>query len=142
MGCDIHLFTEVKLAGKWHTYSTPDIDRWYALFEKMAGVRGDESNAIAPPRGLPADISAVAAWEADNWSLDGHSHSWLNAAEIAELCEWAEAQRKLHHPEGWRSWEMDSVGYLCGNGWSSFHKYPEHREPGLEDIRWIFWFDN
>jgi hypothetical protein len=142
MGCDIHLFTEVKINGTWYAYSHPRITRWYELFEKMAGVRGDVSNAIAPPRGLPADMSAVVKWSAERWVSDGHSHSLLDSREIAELIDWREGKLQKRSDRASLSWEWDELGYLDGNGWDKWHKYPGNHPKGIEDIRWVFWFDN
>ena len=134
MGCDIHAFFEVKLKSKWHCYTQPNIARDYRLFGKMAGVRGDGRAAIAPGRGLPADISAVVQFEANHWEGDGHSHSWLTSPEIAELSEW------LTHEGG--DMETDWGCYLVGNSFEDFEKYPAERPPGLEGVRLVFWFDN
>lgn len=65
MGCDIHMYVEYRKKGKrtWRSFGgriTPC--RWYAMFEKLAGVRGDESKAIVSPRGYPDD----AGWEAQS----------------------------------------------------------------------------
>jgi hypothetical protein len=139
MGCDIHLFTEIKIAGQWHTYSQPCIARCYQLFEKMAGVRGNVENAIASPRGLPANVSAVVKWAANRWASDGHSHSWLNAKEIAELIDWYDRNSQRSDALGW---EWRELGYLDENGWGDWHNYPRDRAEGIEDIRWVFWFDN
>ena len=110
----------------------PDCNRNYALFERMAGVRGDESNAIAAPRGIPKDATKLTKFDAKHWGSDGHSHSWLSAAEITGLRKWAD-DNGLESP-----WDR----YLFGNYYSGFTKYPEDRPNGLEDVRFVFWFDN
>jgi hypothetical protein len=135
MGCDIHLFTEVKIDGVWHTYSHPHIQRNYALFEKMAGMRGNVANAISAPKGLPDDLSVVARYSANRWGNDGHSHSWFDAKEVAEIVAW-------YAGSGWtRDWEVDHLGFLEGNGWDAPHKFGEY-PPGIQAIRWVFWFDS
>lgn len=74
MGCDCHAHVEIKINGKWENYSTCRPRRNYALFAKMAGVRNyDEIVPIAPPRGLPSDISVVTKFDFDNWDSDGHT---------------------------------------------------------------------
>ena len=90
MGCDIHLHQEIKVDGKWEHYRACNVPRDYRLFCKMAGVRssschGEPNEPISTPRGVPGDISVVTKISLDRWSADGHSHSWLNAAEIAEV---------------------------------------------------------
>jgi len=91
MGCDIH--TSLVEVGKDKSYYWPiavDIlsHRNYALFEILAGVRGDESNAIVPPRGLPSWWRTPHSDNDDYLEgADGgdHSHSWLSIAELREV---------------------------------------------------------
>lgn len=146
MGCDIHSHFEVKINGKWEHYSTPDINRNYRLFEKMAGVRGSVSNAIAPPKGLPDDISLVTKVAANQMGLDGHTHSWLSSSEFKEVYYFHKAlydQDTREDSTKW--WEVDvaQYGYLFNNGFEDFEPgnsdiYPKE----LEDFRLVFWFDN
>lgn len=138
MGCDIHLHTEVKVNGKWLHYGAPSIARWYSLFEKMAGVRGQQVNAIAAPKGLPDDISDLTALEFKRWEGDAHSMSWLSVEEIAQLEDWYKEATKdakeYTYPE--KQW-----GYLFSSSWGGLHKYKEAPD-GVEDARFVFWFDN
>ena len=139
MGCDIHLHSEIKVNGKWLHYDQPDCDRNYELFEKMAGVRGENKNAIAAPRGLPEDASDTTNFESDHWDSDGHSHSWLSAAEIHQLAEWYREEFKGRDKDNfWPKWDR----WLCGNCYSDFVRYPESRPKEIEDVRFVFWFDN
>ena len=143
MGCDIHFFSEVKLAdGQWYCYGSPDLSRNYALFGKMAGVRCPANiMPIAEPRGLPDDCSVVVRWASDDYGEDGHSHSYLTASEIAELEDWWREKYKdapgmrAHFPE--IEW-----GYLNGNSWGGFMRWPSEAPDGLMDVRFVFWFDN
>ena len=135
MGCDIHMHAEIKIKGKWEHYDQPNAYRDYALFEKMAGVRGDVKNAIVPPRGIPDDATTTTKFDCERWDSDGHSHSWLNAGEIAQLRDWWEKQGHEWKYDTWDQW-------LFGNNYSGFVKYPTDRVKGLEDVRFIFWFDN
>lgn len=143
MGCDIHLHQEIKIDGKWEHYRACDVPRYYRLFYKMAGVRGmsrdgEPVKPISSPRGVPDDVSVVTKVSLDRWKDDGHSHSWLNAAEIAELEDWLREQMV---GDAWKL-ERTYWGYLFGNSWGGFWKdrldYPEC----IEDIRFVFWFDN
>lgn len=140
MGCDIHLHTEVKINGVWHHYGAPSIDRSYQLFGKMAGVRGD-TEPVSPPKGLPPDMSPVTAFAYVQWDADAHTASWLNAEEIENVCTWAN-DRFSPTDKAWLDWETLEIGYLFGNSWSGYIRYPSDRPEGLEDIRWVFWFDN
>jgi len=145
MGCDIHAHFEIKVNGEWLHYDQPNLKRHYDLFARMANVRNsyrkEKIEPIAMPRGLPDDITKTTAFEADvYWGPDGHSHSWLSSEEIAELFEW---HKKLvgGYDRYWRI-EHDEWGYLCGNGWGSFHEYRDSYPKEIEDFRLVFWFDN
>lgn len=141
MGCDIHLHGELKISGKWEHYSHWNVGRNYGLFAKIAGVRNyQNTEPIAQPRGLPGDMSVVTQLDAKQWDRDSHSHGYLNAEEIAVLEMWAiencipaDQRWKFHH-EYW--------GYLFGNSWAGWSKYPSDRPEGVDDIRFVFWFDN
>lgn len=143
MGCDIHLHTEVKINGTWHHYSTPAVPRWYLLFARMANVRNYEDvEPIAEPRGLPQDATALTLFDAERWGPDGHSHSYLSAEEIAELVQWVKDKSEQFKFEFAPFWESNTFGFVFGNNWSGFSKYPADRPEGLEDVRFVFWFDN
>lgn len=153
MGCDIHLHTEVKIGGAWHHYSHPNVNRWYGLFTKMAGVRGvRDVTPISHPKGLPDLPSYLTALDAERWEQDGHSHSWLDAREIAEVHDWVQKVYDEHYDEGNYRYPEQQWGYLFNSGWDAFHKYKNadgsHNDsatsipPEIQDIRWVFWFDN
>jgi len=136
MGCDIHLHIELKINGKWEHFASPRIDRDYNLFEKMAGVRGLEQNAIVSPRGLPNDISTVTKIDVDRWGSDGHSHSWFGVDEIEELSGWKKVGDPLDlEYKILRTW-------LFGNSFSGFKKYRAEYPKEINDIRFVFWFDS
>lgn len=70
MGCDIHAYVEHRERDAdsktwWPFGGRINPGRNYDVFEKLAGVRGELSNAIVQPRGLPDDLS----WESsdDYW---------------------------------------------------------------------------
>lgn len=148
MGCDIHLHIEIRVNGIWHHYAAPYVQRWYALFERMAGVRGDVHNAIAPPRGLPDDATVVTKLASDDMGSDGHSHSWLSSAEVVVLDDWLGEQEEKLKPE-WPGYNLEHAilhTYLFENGFAGFVRYPKDgkrvRALGLADFRFVFWFDN
>ena len=134
MGCDIHLHTEIKVDGVWHHVATANFERNYALFNFLAGVRGD-GPGIAPCRGVPEDASLVTRMDCDHWGADGHSHSFLHSYEIPVVEDWLKDTADDLWPE--RQW-----GYFFGNSWGGFVKYPHKRPTGVEDVRFVFWFDN
>lgn len=138
MGCDIHFYREVKIDGKWRHYGECNIDRDYNLFAKMAGVRNyQELKPISQPKGLPEDVSFMTKFHYERQKEDWHSASWLDKYEITELYEW------LENRMGEKSWSLEREywGYLFGNGWN-LAKYPEDWPEDIEDIRFVFWFDN
>ena len=142
MGCDIHLFAEIKVNGVWHCHTVLDVRRNYELFNKMAGVRGDGLGVIAAPKGLPDDLSVVTQLYVEHWNEDGHTHSWLNAEEIYLLEEWMEEFGHTFRQFAGLPWTPDNLGYLFGSSYGAWHTYPNDRPDGIEDIRFVFWFDN
>jgi len=129
MGCDIHFFTEIKINGQWHTHSVPHINRDYNLFGKMAGVRGI-GPPIVQPKGMPDNPALITRLYADYWEGDAHNASWFDKDEIKQLEEWIEKEYSLI------SAEFDRWGFLFGNSYS----YSGDDE--VEDVRFVFWFDN
>lgn len=135
MGCDIHAHFEIKINGKWEHFSTPRINRNYELFAELANVRGKSKSCPLAKKGLPKDISIVTKICFDNWGEDGHSHSWLDAVGIEKSISFHKHLTDDHLIEH-KEW-----GYLCGNRWGGFLKYPESYSKEIEDIRLVFWFD-
>lgn len=142
MGCDIHLHIELKIDGEWHHYSAPSVDRSYPLFQLMADVRGawEELKPVSKPKGLPNDITKITELcsRRDNY----HDHSWLSAEEITILYERWQAWQIS---EGRKQWDNDldlpgKFSYFEGNSWIHFR--PGENLKGVEDIRFVFWFDN
>ncbi len=106
MGCDVHMFAEVKKDGSWQKVGKifkgwndkptdePYHHRNYDLFAILANVRngegfagidtGDGFMSIAMPRDLPLDVSAEIKKESDDWNGDGHSHSYFTVAELLQ----------------------------------------------------------
>jgi hypothetical protein len=63
MGCDIHCYVEFKEKDSthWHAFGGRiNPGRYYGIFTLMAGVRGNESEAMFQPRGLPSDVASEA----------------------------------------------------------------------------------
>jgi hypothetical protein len=142
VGCDIHMVLERRdheknrwvgidtfLGGKAGSYDAPycfarATSRNYRRFAQLAGVRGDGP----APLGLPADISETTDWMVRDWGADGHSHSWLPAADAARI---------FFETEWWKDKEPNAFQ----------KKWPESFYFGIEsehlgDFRLIFWFDN
>jgi hypothetical protein len=138
MGCDIHLHTEIKINGTWHHYTEPRVPRCYELFGLMAGVRGDNDPIVAP-KGFPDDSSEVSRLMFERDGPDAHTPSWIDAVEIKKLYKEIEKLPVKIYKYG-INWEI--FGYCTGNGWDAWVDYPNERAKWIEDIRWVFWFDN
>lgn len=147
MGCDIHLHTEIKINGQWIHHSEANVKRNYALFAKMAGVRNHYSFNILPiskPKGLPRDCSFLTRIIAESWEGDAHNHSWLGAKELYELEEFIKTSEKWFG-ENCLLWTHYNFPYLNGNTFGGFWEYPDSRIIAgipIEDVRFVFWFDN
>lgn len=141
MGCDIHLFVEVKVEDKWGAYNHPYIKNDYRLFSKMAGVRqctderGINIEPISKPRGVPDNVSFVTKLAIAKCGTDGHSHSWLSSKEALEVQEWYETLF-----DRTRIWHPPLFGYFFGNDIGYIDK--SLRDLGVKDCRIVFWFDN
>lgn len=97
MGCDIHAVIEYDQYEKeyakktdkpynrswWPFAERVDINRHYALFAKLAGVRNDGTiQPLSEPRGVPDDASHAYSDYAKEWDGDAHSHSYFDFSEL------------------------------------------------------------
>ena len=105
MGCDIHMYVEYKTSingemkwlngdywklNKYHAdegekkFELVELcgDRDYTLFGMLADVRRHDNEPISQPKGLPRDISETVSGENYEWGSDGHSHSYIDLAEL------------------------------------------------------------
>jgi len=111
MGCDIHIMVEARVSEKhdWISQDKWDSEgslvteiytgRSYSLFSILADVRngvgfagsdtGDGFVPISQPKGLPSDASGQVEKYADEWGVDGHSHSYLTLQEIDQY-DWTQ----------------------------------------------------
>jgi hypothetical protein len=150
MGCDIHFHIEVKMNGKWEHYGAPDIGRWYELFSILAGVRGS-GKPIVYPKGFPKDASVITKIDYDLWGRDAHTPSWLNSNEILKLEKWLEKRKEesISNPDTneWADYDLEYgilKTYFFGHSFTSWKKYDdiEYKPKEIEDVRFVFWFDN
>lgn len=141
MGCDIHLHIEIKTNGAWHHYAALMIERSYALFAKMAGVRTDTpSEAISAPRGIPEDVTEITKYDFTKWEADAHSASWFGIPDIMALEDWLKTESG---GMAGKSLEYSILRtYLFGNHFSTNVRWPEEKIDFVEDVRFVFWFDN
>jgi hypothetical protein len=114
MGCDIHLYLEEKIDGKWKCLDkfTEDskgfleVEEWlhddrdYDFFAVLAGVRnGCDFVPISEPRGLPPDCSHELLRYHDEADYGFHSHSWLGYKEILKY--YIDLSYKYVEKDGW-----------------------------------------
>lgn len=151
MGCDIHIFYEKKVDGKWveaedvravseYDYGDPfgiteymPFDwRQYSMFAWLcSGVRDYCGNpSISRERGLPDDISESAKKSYEDWACDAHSASFLSVDEISSYI----FDGYLLNREG----EMVTAKELFGDDF--FASIEELKRSDCERI--VFWFDN
>lgn len=132
MGCDIHLHTEIKVNGKWLHYSQPEIRRNYEIFGWLGCDRGEK--IIFPEKGIPEDITETTklCLEYNTKQFTPHHKSYLTWQELDKFEDkLTEEYDMFHH---------DQLGYLFGSSWRS----PKEANPPafLEDVRFVYWFDN
>lgn len=133
MGCNSHISIEIQgqwdhSATRWDTWAL-DIpeSRDYRLYEAMAGVRGEDENAVVAPRDIPIDVSEPVKYWIKRAGEDGHTHSWLYPDEFHRAIKKAEAQDgKVHKP------------------WVALDKILLDLESiyGINHVRIVFFFDN
>ncbi len=135
MGCNSHLSIEIlRLWGfnatEWRTWAL-DIpeSRDYYLYEAMAGVRGDDENAVVIPRGVPADVSDPIKYWIKRAGEDGHTHSWLYPSEFhLAMQKSRNRDRSENHDQCWLA--VDQILSVLESIY------------GIEHVRIIFFFDN
>jgi hypothetical protein len=118
MGCDIHLYKEKKVNGRWVTadegwknefdeggvdvpYDNRFTDRDYDLFGYLSkGVRREFDFSFLA-RGIPFNASEEVKKCSEQWGSDGHSHSYLTLTELKEA--WEFLQTKTIPVDGMKS---------------------------------------
>lgn len=151
MGTDIHLHVELRVNGTWEHYACPSVQRWYALFGVMAGVRGD-APPIAIPKGVPCNMSIITRMSYEHHGRDAHTASWFNEDEIDKLVAWLKEREQIDRDAGR---ELPPLGYdleheilrgtyLFDSSLTSFKHYHnvEYLPRGCDAVRLVFWFDN
>jgi len=122
MGCDIHASIEAKLIEDRDFIMCVardiKIDRWYELFNVLAGVRGD-GNALFEIRRKPNIVSDEVREEFDKWEGDAHTYSWITFRELKKTL-----------PVKYRKEPF----YIIMEAYSQ--KY------GFNNVRIVFFFDN
>lgn len=107
MGCDIHMYREKRVDGKWVSadewsedgdvpWEKRFTDRNYNLFAVLAGVRErEEAPCKFEPRGLPINVSHEVRRQFEEWGGNGHSESHLYLFELEELRDLLRDRKQL-----------------------------------------------
>ena len=169
MGCDIHLYAEQRINGKWHLVKTfesihtdaTNVDKkhWrvmmrasgrnYSFFAALAGVRNYDGIDAPEPKGLPDDVSELTAIYSDGYGSDGHSRSWSTAEEFARAFF-------EHHLSQEEQAELTAKKLKCDTDMTAAIlerfvgidvPYEYNSSTGLceykfDDLRFVYWFDN
>ena len=173
MGCDIHMVLEKEISGKWiglHAYPYVDPSalhiyregyesmegaksigwvadtRNYKLFGAIANVR-HASPFGYEPRGLPDDVSDLAAALSEEYGEDGHSHSWLLLPDFLKCYGWAKhGEASDEHTAASLAAVKGEMPYieLAGEvtGLKYIDEYENDDAKAAHKYRIVFWFDN
>lgn len=136
MATSIHAHAEIKIGKKWHHHSRFKIGECYSLFNKVAGIRREDylGTPIVEPKGIPEGLTKITQMYLDRLHEDAHTHTWFNSSEIDEFMKWLTK-------DGGYDYMLDTFGYVFGQYWIGFLEN-EYKPKDIEDVRFIFWFDN
>ncbi len=134
MGCDIHLYFEKKVNGKWEKIKVderlqPD-DRNYRLFGFLAGVRGTCFEPQFVGRGVPDDTS-LPGTDTRDYYLGDHSYTYAYLDELLKA-PWKEAELEECYFNVFCQYVLPRL-----SGWCGFLSDEEER-----NIRILMGFDS
>lgn len=153
MGCDIHLYVEVKKNGKWECaqavreiedglFDVPSADRYhnrdYLLFGLLAGVRDTTLQSFVP-KGFPEDASLEIQKIYDRWEGDAHTPSWLTLEELQRI-RWDAPIPKKFIPGEKQQRFLERFQEFYWKVVSGLRSYDYRAKP--DELRIVFWFDN
>ena len=154
MGCDIHLYVEVREQDRWLFDENIRLVRNYFLFLFLNPhsvshrwnnkKEVEEIKPLSSNRGLPPDLSSKVQREVQRWEADGHSHSWFSLSEFLTFQHFKQVLdgEEVDFLTYMRSEER--YGYRVQWSWHEFYDYLLKLNVIYkpEDVRVIFWFDN
>jgi hypothetical protein len=144
MGCDIHIFSEVKYHGgywkPWLKSYSGDLqldclsNRHYLWFSILAGVRsgGNSIKPIAANRGIPEGISKEV--------LDGmesyHSQTWCTLEEMAESLMLVKKYYEDNADEDSYEDEGEEIKYESSGLWypDNVNWHPRYNNENIEPV--------
>ncbi len=107
-------------------------DRNYFLFAILADVRnGYDIEPLSQPKGIPEDSCYPIKYIVDQWSGDGHSHSYFTLKELLEV-DWDKYCTK--------SPDVDRSNWL--DGFKEKLNNLKELDTNPENVRCVFFFDN
>lgn len=157
MGCDIHCYIE---------YRHPTDDRWrdfggrikpgrnYKIFSRMAGVRGQLSDAVVAPRGFPNNAAYASCddyWLYISESINENTCTKEQAKRyISYGCKYRDDKRRwVSHPDwhthSWltsKEFEQAIKSDFDAPEYTAILAAMRSFESGGYESRLVFWFDN
>lgn len=137
MGCDIHLYEEIKINNEWQLLREIGTPRFYTLFALMADVRNNGTiDPISMPKGIPAGLSDQTLERLSSWNGDAHSESYFEYDEIKFLFT---LLRKMYKDE------KNILSDVFPESQALVKYQAEVNDiivSNFDEIRWVFWFDN
>jgi hypothetical protein len=164
MGCDIHLFVEQMIDGRWVSvdqwekvdnkkdnesglyYHVPwgkefYHDRDYKLFSLLADVRNHwELEPISDPKGQPNNLSPRVETMFDYYKGDGHSQSWYTLKELLDF-DWTQKVKRYDEIDK-KDYIIDYNEIYTNTGFDKTIEKLKLIEKDPEKIRIVFFFDN
>lgn len=107
------------------------LNRNYALFGVLAGVRWNDAPVIHPPRGVPDDASDKYRLIVAEWAEDAHTHSW---ATVAELLAYKWGRKRSYYTE-----KREPLRVICREFMGVLERLKAAGTP--EDMRVVLFFD-
>lgn len=153
MGCDIHGFLEVRKNGKWELAELkgkqPFSQRHYITFGFLAGVRRHNIPTVKHTSGLPTDSEYLNSLSENIYmgyagskyiqntrreeiynDMDYHSHGFVLLKDLSEF-DYDQVVSDYN----------ESLENLLGVNFFE-DIYTMRKLGGVEDVRFIYWFDN
>ncbi len=130
MGCDLHVHVELMINGLWEHYQHLDPPRNYAVFSLMANVRNDGSiTPFKEPSGLPENITQIT-------KIDYENENYRSASSFSQ------EEIKGFAARLWDEFKIDLEEYLEAYLFGNTYGHKESLLPNINDVRFVFWFDN
>lgn len=164
MGCDIHMYVEIKTESGWESgdyfrvsyplAKKPELQlvelygyRNYALFAVLANVRNRGYNYIDSPRGIPDDATNFVKSEYEDWRYDAHSASYFTLRELIDYHE----EHKPRYDDFRNDYILTpliekmkerahDLYFIHDFQWNGDGRKEAMKR--ANDIRIVFWFDN